>query len=298
MADDFSSSSKDIFPAKASKNCTFVGKMTVLVFAMASKSSTEIGILDIKVINETCPQPNIEPWEMPHGHYPKPRTYCRDERACNPVFDERLPPSPSEDCLDEDGSYLLHFLGIYESQPLSSLDGGVIDNAETDNDVSTYQNHKDSDVKHNAQETIVESRPCVYLWAPQDWLMHPSLYCKYMEKYLYMPLKVDCAPEPSYGEVNGVDPYLLEIVEQIEYYFSSDNLIHDVNFQKHMNYYGGWVSLPFIASLPEVRELTLNVKMIEEGLKTLSFMIEIKDGTKFIRHRHSWGRWKPYQVMN
>ncbi|KAK4258751.1 hypothetical protein QN277_005164 [Acacia crassicarpa] len=73
MADDFSSSSKDY-----SKNCTLLGKMTVLVFAMASKSSTEIGVLDIKIINETCPQPNIEAWEMPHAHYPKPRTYCRD----------------------------------------------------------------------------------------------------------------------------------------------------------------------------------------------------------------------------
>ncbi|KAI9123864.1 hypothetical protein K1719_005164 [Acacia pycnantha] len=189
------------------------------------------------------------------------------------VFNEGLPPSPSKDFLDEYGSYLLHFLSIDESQPSSSSDGGVTDNAETGNGVSTYQNHKDSDVyaetlkeesasyhgstesnnlslKHNLQETSFEYGQYRYLWGPQDWLMHPSLYCKYMERYLYMPLEVDSA-RPSYGEVNGVDLDLLEIVEHIEYYFSFDNLIHDVNFREHMNYYDGWVPLPFIASLPE-----------------------------------------------
>ncbi|KAI9127438.1 hypothetical protein K1719_001997 [Acacia pycnantha] len=43
-----------------------------LFLAKASKSSTKIGILDMKVVSETtCPEPNIEPWEMPYVHYPK-----------------------------------------------------------------------------------------------------------------------------------------------------------------------------------------------------------------------------------
>ncbi|KAI9123382.1 hypothetical protein K1719_004682 [Acacia pycnantha] len=209
-------------------------------------------------------------------------------------------------------------VGIDESQPSSSSDGGVTDNAETGNGVPTYQNHKDSDVyvetvkdqsasyhgstesnnlslKHNTQETSVESRTCVYRWSPQEWLMHPSLYCKYMERYLSMPLDDDFATiVSSYGEVNGVAPDRLELVEQIEYYFSSDNLTNDVKFQEHMNYHGGWVALPFVASLPEVRELTLNVKVIEEVIKTFSFLLEIKDGTKFIRHRRSGQRWNSF----
>ncbi|KAI9124015.1 hypothetical protein K1719_005315 [Acacia pycnantha] len=196
--------------------------------------------------------------------------------------------------------------GFDESQPRSFSEGQLTDNAETYTGVSTNQNHKDSDacsetlnkesvyghdstesnnpsLKHNTQETGVESGPCVYLWSPQVWLMHPSLYCKYMERYMCMPLEVDSttslsSPGPSYREVNGVvTPNLLDdIVKQIEYYFSSNNLIHNVNFQEHMKYCGGWVPLPFVASLPEVRELTLNVKVIEKALKTLSFMIEIK----------------------
>ncbi|KAK4258752.1 hypothetical protein QN277_005165 [Acacia crassicarpa] len=215
--------------------------------------------------------------------------------------------------------------GIDESQPPFSSKGGVTDNAETDISLLTYKNHEDSDVyietvtdqsasyhgstesnnlslKHNTQEPSFKSGQDRYLWG-QDWLMPPSLYCKYMERNLYMPLEVDSAtslssPEPSYGEVNGVDPHLLEIVEQIEYYLSFDNLIYDVKFQDYMNYYEGWVPLPFVASLPKVRELTLNVKVIEEALQTLSFQIEIKDGAKLIRHRDSWQRWKPYAAMN
>ncbi|XP_028765896.1 uncharacterized protein LOC114723819 isoform X2 [Neltuma alba] len=97
MADDLSSSAKDVFLAKASKNSTLVGKMTVLVFAMICgvyicsiclkqvSMPTKIGFLDIKVVNETCPEPKIEPWEMPYVHYPKPKTYSRAECACNPV---------------------------------------------------------------------------------------------------------------------------------------------------------------------------------------------------------------------
>ncbi|KAI9124332.1 hypothetical protein K1719_005632 [Acacia pycnantha] len=165
--------------------------------------------------------------------------------------------------------------GIDESQPSSSSDGGVTDNAETGNGVPTYQNHKDSDVyvetvkdqsasyhgstesnnlslKHNTQETSVESGPCVYRWSPQEWLMHPSLYCKYMERYLSMPL--------------------------------------DDDFATIVSSYGG----TYLSTRALVRELTLNVKVIEEVIKTFSFLLEIKDGTKFIRHRRSGQRWNSF----
>ncbi|XP_054778660.1 uncharacterized protein LOC129286695 isoform X1 [Prosopis cineraria] len=97
MVDDLSSSAKDVFLTKASKSSTLVGRMAILVFAMVCgvyicsiclkqmSTPTKIGVLDIKVINESCPEPNIEPWEMPYVHYPKPKTYSRAECACNPV---------------------------------------------------------------------------------------------------------------------------------------------------------------------------------------------------------------------
>ncbi|PPD69660.1 hypothetical protein GOBAR_DD33461 [Gossypium barbadense] len=38
-----------------------------------------------KVVQKPCPEPNIEPWEIPYVHYPNPKTYSRAECACNPV---------------------------------------------------------------------------------------------------------------------------------------------------------------------------------------------------------------------
>ncbi|KAI9127458.1 hypothetical protein K1719_002017 [Acacia pycnantha] len=221
--------------------------------------------------------------------------------------------------------------GTDESLPPSSLlEGQVTDNAESNTGMSANQNHKDLDasfeivkeesvydhdsiessnpsLNHNTQKTSLVSGQYLYYWGPQDWLMHPSSYDKYMNRYLDLPFEfeVDSATSlpslgPSYEVVNDVAPDLAEIVKQIEYYFSFDNLIRDENFRDHM-VGKGWVPLPFIASLYEVRKLTSNIKVIVEALKT-SFAIEM-DGGKYIRHRHIYVTeirisTKPYQVMN
>jgi len=38
---------------------------------------SKAGFLNIPVIQKACPEPNIEPWEIPYVHYPKPKTYSR-----------------------------------------------------------------------------------------------------------------------------------------------------------------------------------------------------------------------------
>ncbi|KAF7840855.1 Nodulation protein H [Senna tora] len=98
MADDLSSSAtKDVLLVKATKSSTLLWRMAVLVFAMICgvyicsiclkqiSIPSKIGFVDIKVINQTCPEPNLEPWEIPYVHYPKPNTYSRDECVCSPV---------------------------------------------------------------------------------------------------------------------------------------------------------------------------------------------------------------------
>ncbi|KAF7810916.1 Nodulation protein H [Senna tora] len=97
MADDLSSFAKDVFLVKACKKSTIVWRMVVLVFAMVCgvyicsiclkqiSTQTKTGFLDIQVIKKPCPEPNIEPWEIPYVHYPKPKTFSRAECACNPV---------------------------------------------------------------------------------------------------------------------------------------------------------------------------------------------------------------------
>ncbi|KAI9128307.1 hypothetical protein K1719_001300 [Acacia pycnantha] len=97
MADDLSSFAKDIFLLKTLKKSTIVLRMVLLVLAMICGVyicticlkqvgvQTETGILDIQRTERVCPEPIIEPWEIPYVHYPKPKTYNRAECACNPV---------------------------------------------------------------------------------------------------------------------------------------------------------------------------------------------------------------------
>ncbi|KAI9126981.1 hypothetical protein K1719_001990 [Acacia pycnantha] len=199
---------------------------------------------------------------------------------------------------------------IDESIPPSSSKGQVTVNAESNTGMLTNLNHKDLDasfetvkeesiydhdstessnplLNHNTQKT---SFVFGSYRTPQHWLMHPSFYDEYMNRYLDMPFEfeVDSAPSlpslgPSYGVVNDVAPDLAEIVKQIEYYFSFDNLINDVNFQEHMVGHG-WFPLPYVASLSGMRKLTSNVEVIAEAVRT-SFTIEMDDG-KYIRNRH------------
>lgn len=98
MADDLCFFfSKDSFIIKAPKKSPLALRMVVLVFAMVcgvyicSICLKQIGIrtnpgfLNVEVIERPCPEPNIEPWEIPYVHYPRPKTYSRAECKCNPV---------------------------------------------------------------------------------------------------------------------------------------------------------------------------------------------------------------------
>ncbi|QCD83174.1 uncharacterized protein LOC114175320 isoform X1 [Vigna unguiculata] len=97
MADDLSSFAKDVLLVKSWKSSTFVWRLVVLTLAMVSGvyicsiclkqigTGTKIRFLEIKVEQKPCPEPNIEPWEIPYVHYPKPKTYSREECACHPV---------------------------------------------------------------------------------------------------------------------------------------------------------------------------------------------------------------------
>ncbi|KAB5541355.1 hypothetical protein DKX38_014329 [Salix brachista] len=98
MADDsFFLFSKDSFPIKTPKKSPLALRMVVLVFAMVCGVyicsiclkqmgiRTNPGFLNVEVIERPCLEPNIEPWEIPYVHYPKPITYARAECKCNPV---------------------------------------------------------------------------------------------------------------------------------------------------------------------------------------------------------------------
>ncbi|XP_048231444.1 nodulation protein H isoform X2 [Ricinus communis] len=97
MADDLCFFSKDAFIIKSPKKSPLVLRMVVLAFVMVCgvyicsiclkqiSISTNPGIFSLGVIEKPCPEPNIQPWEIPYVHYPKPKTYSRAECMCNPV---------------------------------------------------------------------------------------------------------------------------------------------------------------------------------------------------------------------
>ncbi|MBA0815584.1 hypothetical protein Gohar_000346, partial [Gossypium harknessii] len=66
----------------------FVMVCGVYIFSICLKqisTSSTSEFLNIGVIQKPCPEPNIEPWEIPYVHYPNPKTFSRAECACNPV---------------------------------------------------------------------------------------------------------------------------------------------------------------------------------------------------------------------
>ncbi|KAH1119963.1 hypothetical protein GLYMA_17G244500v4 [Glycine max] len=46
---------------------------------------TNSKLLELRVINQSCHPSSVEEWEVPFLHYPQPKTYNREECACNPV---------------------------------------------------------------------------------------------------------------------------------------------------------------------------------------------------------------------
>ncbi|KAJ4914282.1 P-loop containing nucleoside triphosphate hydrolases superfamily protein [Raphanus sativus] len=97
MADDHSLLSKDSFVMKLPKQSSLELRMVVLFFVMVCAVyicsiclkqigvSPNYGFLNVEVFERPCPEPDIEPWDIPFVHYPKPKTYNRDECSCQPV---------------------------------------------------------------------------------------------------------------------------------------------------------------------------------------------------------------------
>ncbi|KAK6120975.1 hypothetical protein DH2020_045285 [Rehmannia glutinosa] len=97
MGDDLCFFTRESFIIKPPKKNPLVLRMVVLIFAMicgiyiCSVCLRQIGgqsnlsSLTIQVVERPCEATDIEPSEKPFVHYPKPRTFSREECACNPV---------------------------------------------------------------------------------------------------------------------------------------------------------------------------------------------------------------------
>lgn len=97
------------------------------------------------------------------------------------------------------------------------------------------------------------------------------------------------APIPPHAMFFSVqDPQLhTKLVNQIDYYFSNENLIKDIYLRQNMDDQG-WVPIKLIAGFKKVMLLTDNIQFILEAVRT-SPVVEVQ-GDK-VRKRNDWMRW-------
>nr|GMC48119.1 nodulation protein H [Ipomoea batatas] len=88
---------KDIFQTKAPKKSPLVLRTVVLLFAVVCgvyifsicmRQTANFGSTDSLryLVDPLCSTPrNVEKWEIPLLHFPKPQTFSREECVCNPV---------------------------------------------------------------------------------------------------------------------------------------------------------------------------------------------------------------------
>ncbi|MCD7465148.1 hypothetical protein HAX54_000693 [Datura stramonium] len=85
------------------------------------------------------------------------------------------------------------------------------------------------------------------------------------------------------------------IVNQIDYYFSKENLIKDTFLRQKMDE-RGWVPVTLIAGFKKVRELTDNTQLILNVVRS-STVVEVQ--SEKLRRRNDWFRWlMPPSIQN
>ncbi|XP_042454156.1 la-related protein 1B-like [Zingiber officinale] len=92
---------------------------------------------------------------------------------------------------------------------------------------------------------------------------------------------------PPHMFIPAIDPQRANLLKQIDYYFSAENLCRDVFLRQNMDQQG-WVPISLIAGFNRVKKLTNSVEFILDTLQ-LSTVVEMQ-GDK-IRKRHDWMNW-------
>jgi len=82
-----------------------------------------------------------------------------------------------------------------------------------------------------------------------------------------------------------LDPIRHNLLGQVEYYFSIQNLTHDLFLRQQMDA-RGWIPVTLIASFNRVRQLTQDIQLVKDVL-SLSSLVEVRGGYV----RMSNGQW-------
>ncbi|CAL1413139.1 unnamed protein product [Linum trigynum] len=114
-------------------------------------------------------------------------------------------------------------------------------------------------------------RPPLPLYHPRWWpLLRPAL------------------PNPVLYNWAAYASYIHSAIRnQVEYYFSKENLIKDLYLRKHMDGQG-WVDIGLIAGFNRISRLTRDVNVVLDALR-ISSVVEVCDGK--VRRRGDWSAW-------
>ncbi|KAL7090545.1 hypothetical protein ACP275_12G047800 [Erythranthe tilingii] len=128
---------------------------------------------------------------------------------------------------------------------------------------------------------------------PMRPFMSPMIYTEmpsppmYYLPHTYLDPFRPMVPVPQM-HVNMPDPQLpSRILNQIDYYFSNENLVKDTFLRRNMDN-EGWVSVKLIAGFKKVMQLTDNIQLILDAVQA-SNVVEVQ-GDK-LRRKGDWNRW-------
>ncbi|OUS45226.1 hypothetical protein BE221DRAFT_35527, partial [Ostreococcus tauri] len=100
----------------------------------------------------------------------------------------------------------------------------------------------------------------------------------------YAPQHIVSTQVPQRDQILGA------VRQQVEYYFSVENLCKDLFLRSKMDPKEGWIALSVIASFNRIRMMTPEPAMIYEALVG-SKMVEISPGNDKIRKMGDWAAW-------
>lgn len=105
------------------------------------------------------------------------------------------------------------------------------------------------------------------------------------------PLGAPGAPMPPAMVMPSQDPGALkaQVLAQLEYYFSQDNMLKDLYLRTQMNE-EGWVAIALLANFAKLRSLTTDSNMILEALAA-SKVIELDEKSHNVRVKSGWQKW-------
>ncbi|KAK7250830.1 hypothetical protein RIF29_33545 [Crotalaria pallida] len=128
--------------------------------------------------------------------------------------------------------------------------------------------------------------PIGYPELPPQMVYGPPPPLDALRGVLYMPQPP--IPPPHSMLFPSPDPQLhSKILNQIDYYFSDENLVKDVYLRKKMDDQG-WVPINLIAGFKKVKQLTDSIRIVLDAVGTSS-VVEVQ-GDK-VRRQNDWWRW-------